>query len=305
MQQRTFILFFTLAAAASGLFYLFPGAAAELKGWIVPLLGIIMFTMGATLEFEAFKDVFRRPGAIILGVLLQFLLMPLIAYLLITLIAMPPEIALGMILVGASPGGTASNLITYLARGNTALSVTMTSVSTFTSFIMTPFLVWFYLDKTIDLDVTAMVFSVLKIVILPVVLGMASARILGERRRIFETAAPHLSMGAIAMIIGIIIGLNHDNFQNVFGTLVVAVMLHNGLGLLLGYGIARLAGFDSVTARTVAIEVGMQNSALAVVLATKFFTPAAALAGALFSVWHNISGIIGSYLWNNRRKTVS
>jgi BASS family bile acid:Na+ symporter len=302
MQKRSLLLFFTLATLSSGYFYLEPDAAHTLKGWIVPLLGIIMFSMGATLEFDAFKDILRRPGAVLLGVLLQFLFMPLIAFLLLEAIAMPPEIAIGMILVGASPGGTASNLITYLAKGNTALSVTMTSFSTLASFVMTPFLVWLYLDKAIDLNVTAMVLSVLKIVIIPVLLGMVSAKLLGQGRRIFESAAPPLSMGAIALIIGIIVGVNHDNFQNIFGTLLLAVVLHNGIGLSLGYGFARLAGFDSVTARTVAIEVGMQNSALAVVLATKFFTPAAALAGALFSVWHNISGMIGSYLWN-RHKT--
>lgn len=305
MKKRTILLFFAVTALFSTLFLVDPDGAVSVRGWIVPLLGLVMFTMGATLDISAFREVFRRPGAILLGVGLQFLLMPLIAFLLIKSIALPPEIAIGMILVGASPGGTASNLVTYLARGNTALSVTMTAVSTFVSFAMTPFLIWLYLGRSVEMDTSAMVLSVFKIVIVPVLLGMVSARFLGSRRRLIEAAAPALSMGAIALIIGIILGLNHDNFQNIFGTLLLAVILHNGSGLLLGYGLTRLAGFDRVTARTFAIEVGMQNSALAVVLATKFFTPAAALAGALFSVWHNISGMIGAYLWNRRSTTDS
>lgn len=302
MEKRTLLLFFAATALSGCFFYLCPDAAVTAKSWIVPLLGLVMFTMGATLDMAAFVKVFKQPGAILLGIVMQFLLMPLIAFVLIKTIDMPVAIAIGMILVGASPGGTASNLITYLSGGNTALSVTMTAVSTFVSFILTPFLVWFYLDKTIDLDTGGMMLSVLKIVIIPVLLGMLGARFLGNRRRLVESAAPYLSMAAIALIIGIILGLNHDNFQNIFGTLLVAVILHNTIGLMLGFGIARLAGFDRITARTLAIEVGMQNSALAVVLATKFFTPAAALAGALFSVWHNISGMIGAYLWN-RHKT--
>ena len=301
MAKLTILLFFATAAMLGFLFYHTPAAAVEMKSWIVPLLGLVMFTMGATLEFRAFRNVLVRPKALLLGTFLQFLLMPLIAFILISIFPMPPEVAIGMILVGASPGGTASNLITFLSRGDTALSVTMTALSTLVSFVMTPFLIWFYLDKTIDLDLAAMMLSVFKIVIIPVLLGMVLARFLGDRRRLVERVSPHLSMGAIALIIGIIVGLNHDNFQNIFGTLLLAVILHNGIGLALGYGITRIAGLDSVTARTIAIEVGMQNSALAVVLATKFFTPAAALAGAIFSVWHNISGMIGAHLWNQNK----
>lgn len=303
MEKRLILAFFILTGSVSLFFYNTPETAQAFKAWIVPLLGIVMFTMGATLEAAAFTAVLRRPVPLLLGVLLQFLLMPLIAFLLVRIIAMPPEIAVGMILVGASPGGTASNLITYLSKGNTALSVTMTAVSTFASFIMTPFLIWFYLDRSVELDLAAMILSVFKIVIIPVLLGMAAAKLLGSRKQLFEKAAPGFSMGAIALIIGIIVGLGHENFQKIFATLLLAVALHNLLGLYLAYRITLWFGFDTVTARTVAIEVGMQNSALAVVLATKFFTPAAALAGALFSVWHNISGMIGSYLWN-RRKTV-
>jgi len=300
MERHVLILFFISTALSVSIFYYAPYFAGDLKSWIVPLLGIVMFAMGSTLEFREFAKVLRHPRTLWLGVFLQFTLMPFIAFLLIRLIHMPHEIAIGMILVGASPGGTASNLITYLARGNTALSITMTAVSTLLSFFMTPFLVWLYLDASIALDMAGMVLSVLKIVIFPVLLGIIAARLLPKSRVILNHTAPYLSVTVIALIIGIVIGLNHANFQTFFATLLAAVILHNLLGLFLGYRIARISGCDSQTARTIAIEVGMQNSALAVVLATKFFTPSAALAGALFSVWHNISGMAGSYLWNKK-----
>ena len=202
-----------------------------------------------------------------------------------------------VVLVVNSPGGTASNVVCYLAKGNVALSITLTAVSTLLSVLLTPLLCWLYMDVSIQVPVWPMLLSILKIVFAPVLLGILLNHYFHAALRPLQHLFPLISVVAIVWIIAIIVALNQPRFTELGVVLVVAVMLHNAFGLLGGYAIGRGLGYDKVTSRTLAIEVGMQNSGLAVALAVKFFSPVAALPGALFSVWHNLSGSLLAAVW--------
>ena len=268
---------------------------------IVPLLMLIMFGMGLSLSWENFRRVFKRPRVIALGVVLQYSLMPLLAFAIGIALQLPQELLVGLVLVGACPGGTASNVIAYLARADVALSVAITFASTLVAVVATPLLTWVYLGERIPVPIDGMLISLLQIVLLPVTVGCflntRFARQLAPLRDVF----PLVSVAAIVVVIGIIVALNQGNIAEAGMAVFMAVMLHNALGLVGGYGIARLLRLDPQTARTLAIEVGMQNSGLGVALAIKHFTPLAALPGALFSVWHNLSGSLLASFW--RRST--
>jgi len=267
------------------------------KPAIMPLLALIMFAMGLTLKVADFKRVMTQPLVVVIGVVLQFGLMPLLAWLIATLLELEPMIAVGLILVGACSGGTASNVMTYLAGGNVALSITMTAVSTLLAVFMTPWLSWLYIDTVIDVPIWAMFKSILLLVILPVAAGVFFNRVLSRFIRPILTICPMIAVLAIVFIIAIVVALNHSRMAELSWLIVLAVALHNVSGLALGYWVARLVGYSSVIARTLAIEVDMQNSGLAVALALNFFTPLAALPGAIFSIWHNISGSMFATLW--------
>jgi BASS family bile acid:Na+ symporter len=294
-------LFPLWALLVTALAYAFPGGFVPLKDAIVPLLGVVMFGMGMTLTAASFREVLRRPWVVAIGVGLQFLLMPAIAWALTTGLALPTAVGAGLILVGSCPGGTASNVICYLARGDVALSITLTTVSTLASVVATPLLTWAYVGAEVPVPVIPMLLDVLKIVIVPVLLGVLVNTWLHRRLRAIEHGFPAVSVVAIVLIIGVIVALNRDRFADLAGIVVVAVMLHNLLGLAGGYGLARLLGLDERTCRTVSIEVGMQNSGLGVALAVQHFTPVAALPGAVFSVWHNLSGSLLAGYWRVRR----
>jgi len=269
---------------------------------IVPLLGVVMFSMGMTLTIEDFRRVFIRPGIILLGILLQFIFMPLLAWLLGVIFQLPVMLLAGLVLVGSCPGGTASNVICYLARGDVALSITMTSLSTILAVILTPWITWLYIGEMITVPVLLMILSILKIIILPVILGIIvnqyAGRYLGKLKKCF----PPMSVLAIILIIGIIVALNQPRLSGLFLPVIFAVILHNILGMLVGYLLPAGLGLDAKICRTMAIEVGMQNSGLGVALANSYFSPAAALPGALFSIWHNISGAVMAAFWSARHK---
>lgn len=284
------LLFPVAAILASVAAYQFPGLFTPLKPGIVPLLGLIMFGMGMTLTVANFTEVLRRPRIVALGVAMQFLIMPLLAWLLSNAFGLSPIWLIGMMLVGASPGGTASNVICYLARGDVALSITLTTVSTLLAVFLTPFVTWAYLGTRVPMDPFAMMLSIAKIVLLPVMAGVLINRFWHARLHRIHTLFPWISMTAIVMIIAIIVALSRDQLPTIGATLLAAVALHNLLGLALGYAIPRALGLDTRLSRTLAIEVGMQNSGLAATLASKFFGPASALPGVLFSIWHNVSG---------------
>ena len=267
---------------------------------IEPLLGVVMFGMGVTLTPGDFGAVLRTPWLVAFGVGLQFGLMPLLAFLLAKLLALSPELAAGLVLVGSCPGGTASNVICYLARADVALSITLTLVSTLLAVVLTPLLTELYAGRRVDVDVAGMMLAIARVVLLPVALGVAARRLLGTRIGALERIFPLLSVSAIVVIIAIVVALSAAQIRALTGLLALAVVLHNGLGLLLGYTLARIAGLDEARCRTLAIEVGMQNSGLGVALAVRYLTPLAGLPGALFSIWHNLSGSALAALWGRR-----
>lgn len=277
--------------------WLEPPLFAPYRSLIVPLLALVMFGMGLTLTLDDFRRVLERPALIALGVLLQYGCMPLFAWLVALALHLDPLLLAGMILVGASPGGTASNVICYLANGDVALSITLTAVSTLLSIVLTPLLCLLYIEASVEVPALDMLLSILKIVVAPVVAGIVLNRYFHRHLRVVEHWFPLVSVVAIVWIIAIIVALNQPRFGELGLLLVLSVVLHNALGLAAGYLVPRLLGLDRRISRTLAIEVGMQNSGLAVALAIKFFAPLAALPGAVFSIWHNLSGSMLAARW--------
>lgn len=277
-----------LGALVGGL--IFPDAAAPLLSGVNYALMVIMFGMGLTLTLPDFAVVARRPWPIILGVLLQFIVMPLSALFVTWAFHLDPALAVGVILVGCAPGGTASNVVAYLAKGDVALSVAMTSVSTLLSPLVTPILTKYLAGQYMPVDAPAMAKSIMMIVFIPVVLGLIVRRLMP---RFVATVLPALPWMSVLGISYAVLGLVGASSERILsgGLLVLAVVIvHNALGLGLGYGVARISGVGESAARTTAIEVGMQNSGLAAGLGAQYFTPEAAVPGAIFSVWHNVSG---------------
>lgn len=291
------------ALAGAWLAYLYPAIFTDLKPAIVPLLGLVMFGMGMTLSGSSFLTVLRRPVTVGLGVALQFLLMPLAGWLLTLLFQLPVQLAIGVILVGCSPGGTASNVICYLARGDVALSITLTAVSTLLAVVATPLLTLLYAGQTVPVPVLDMLLSILKIIILPVAGGVLLNHFLHRQLAPLARLFPVISVAAIVLIIAIIVALNHAQLGRLGGAVAGAIVLHNGLGLLGGYWLPRMFGRSERECRTLAIETGMQNSGLAVALAVKYFSAGAAVPGALFSIWHNLSGSLIAAYWSRRSAT--
>jgi len=277
-----------------------PGPLAACRPAILPLLGVVMFGMGAGLRLENFVAVLRRPVPVILGLGLQFLMMPLAGWLLALLAGLPPQLAAGMILVGCSPGGTASNVICYLARGDVALSITLTACSTLLAVLATPLLMLLYAGETVAVPALEMLQTIFWIIFLPVTLGLLLNHLFHRSLAGVRQVFPLLSVFTIVFIIAVIVALNREQLADVAAVLLVLVVLHNLAGLAGGYWIARWMGQDRRICRTIAIEVGMQNSGLAVALAVKYFSAAAALPGALFSVWHNLSGSMLAGHWRRR-----
>lgn len=280
----------------------YPELFRSYETWIVPLLSVVMFGMGLTLHLSDFSYVLQMPRLIFAGIALQYTIMPLTAVVLSDLMELDPVLTAGMILVGTCPGGTASNVICYLARGNVALSITLTAVSTFLAIILTPALTAELVSKTIDVPVLDMLLSILYMVIIPVSAGVLLNHVAGKILKPVRLVFPLLSVIAIVFIIAIIVSLNAQQVHQIGATVLIAVMLHNSAGLFLGYFSSRLLGYSPTECRTLAIEVGMQNSGLAVALAIKYFTATAALPGAIFSIWHNLSGSILAGFWSSREQ---
>ncbi len=266
----------------------------ETLTWVGPyvswMLGIVMFGMGMTLKVEDFQRVLQHPREVAIGVAAQFIIMPLVALALVKVFALPPELAIGVILVGTCPGGTASNVIAYLARGDVALSVSMTMTTTLLAPIVTPALTYFLAGAWIDISFMSMMISIAQMVLAPVILGLLVHHFMAETTQRIMPAMPLVSVVCIVLLVGCVVALSASKLATVGLTMAVIVILHNAFGLALGFIAARLLHLDSRKARTVAIEVGMQNSGMAASLAVMYFNPAAALPGAIFSVWHNVSG---------------
>ena len=293
-------LFPLWALLCSAFAYGFPAPFVELKPAIVPLLGLVMFGMGVTLTTDNFLAVFRRPLTVLLGICLQFGLMPLIGWTLGHTLQLPVQVRAGLILLGSCPGGTASNVICYLARGDVALSITLTAVSTMLAVFVTPILTRVYAGQMIAVPIGEMLLSILMVVLVPVLAGLTLNHYQRRRLARIKHLFPALSVGAIVLIIAVIVALNRDQFGILGGRLASAVVLHNLIGLSSGYALAQLVTRNRRQARTLAIEVGMQNAGLAVALSLKYFSAMAALPGAMFSVWHNLSGSLLASWWARR-----
>ena len=289
-----------LVLAAAVVALIVPDTFSGIKPTVInPLLGVIMFGMGMALRLDDFKIVFSRPKDVVIGCVAQFTVMPLLAMALSMVFALDEALAVGVVLVGCCPGGTASNVITYLAKGDLALSVGMTATSTLLAPLLTPLLVWLLAGKSVDVDVAGMLLSILWVVILPIVAGLV-VKVLWPKFTDRATAyLPALSSLAIAFIVLIIIAANAQKLLMGGMVIIVVVMLHNLCGLSLGWLIGRLLRLSDAKRRAISIEVGMQNSGLASSLATLHFAayPMATIPGAVFSVWHNISGAIIARLY--------
>jgi len=287
-----------LLAAVVSLWW--PASFAWIDTWVInPTLGVIMFGMGLTLSPHDFRMVMSRPKDIIIGCLAQFTVMPLLALALTWAFSLPKELALGVILVGCCPGGTASNVITYLAKGDLALSVGMTATSTLLAPVLTPLLVWLMAGTMVDVDTVGMLLSIVYVVIAPIVIGLLCQRFLPKITQAIVPYLPALSSIAIALVVCIVVSHNASRLLVGGMIVVLVVVLHNICGLGLGYLIGRLLGLAEAKKKALSIEVGMQNSGLATSLATLHFAayPLAAIPGAVFSVWHNISGAIAAYFY--------
>jgi BASS family bile acid:Na+ symporter len=289
---RIALLFPLWAGALALVAYAAPGLFTPAAGAIVPLLVLIMFGMGLTLMPADFARAVAHWPVVLLGLALQFGLMPLAAWAIAGAFDLDPSLTLGMILVGSVAGGTASNVICFLAGGDVALSITLTSVATLVSVVATPVLTWFYAGAQVPVPVSSMLVSIAEIVVLPVVAGMVVNRLIGNHWPNRDGWCALGSSAAIGIVIAIIVALNAAAIARLGLLVLGAVVLHNMVGLGAGYLAGRLAARDERVARTLAIEVGMQNSGLAVALAQQYFAAAAALPGAVFSVWHNVSGAV-------------
>lgn len=295
-----------LVLAVALLALVFPSVLQQIRVTVINyLLGVVMFGMGLTLNLQDFKIVFSRPRDVIIGCLAQFTIMPLLAWGLTRLFMLDEALALGVVLVGCCPGGTASNVITYLAKGDLALSVGMTGVSTLLAPFITPLLTWALAGKSINVDTVGMLLSILWVVILPILVGLIVKWLWPKFTEKTTDYLPALSSVAIAFIVAIIISANANKLMAGGLVIVVVVMLHNICGLSLGYLIGTLLGLSEAKKRAISIEVGMQNSGLASSLATIHFAayPLATIPGAIFSVWHNISGALVAYLYRKKSTT--
>ena len=275
--------------------------------WVAPhisaMLGIIMLGMGMTLHWQDFSHVLRHPRDLGLGLVVQFGCMPLLAFALCHVFALPPELAMGMILVGTAPGGTASNVLTFIARGDVAFSVAMTAAATLVSLLLTPPLTWLLGGVWVPVDMGGLFWSIVKIVLVPVLLGLLLHHF---QRGLVDRLMPFLPLASALVITLVIAGIIAVNAQNILSAgpaIVAAVIAHNLLGLAVGWFAACRLRFAPPRRRALAIEIGTQNSGLATALALAHFTPAAAIAGALFSVWQNISGALLSNFWATRPVT--
>jgi len=292
-----------LVLASALLALAFPEVLGHLKTSLInPLLGVIMFGMGLTLKAEDFRVVFSRPKDVIVGCLAQFTVMPLLAFALSRVFSLNEALTVGVVLVGCCPGGTASNVITYLAKGDLALSVGMTATSTLLAPVLTPLLVWLLVGETVDVNVAGMLLSILWVVILPIVLGLLVKRLWPRTTERATAYLPALSSVAICLIVMIVIAANAGKLLSGGWIIVLVVMLHNILGLAVGYLIGVLLKMTPAKRKAISVEVGMQNSGLASSLATLHFAayPMATIPGAVFSVWHNISGAIIARIYSRK-----
>ena len=294
-----YMAFIVLIVAALALFA--PGTCLWVQtSWVNYLLMIVMFGMGLTLKLEDFKLVFTRPKDILIGCVAQFTVMPLLAFALGKIFGLDAALLAGVILVGTCPGGTSSNVITYLSKGDVALSVGMTSVNTLLAPLLTPAITYLLLRTTVTVDPVSMFLSIIKVVIIPIALGFVINKLFGKVTQKLVKVLPTISVIAICLIVAAVVSHNSEKIMTTGLVVFAVVILHNLLGYACGFGIGRLLHMSVPKTKAISIEIGMQNSGLATSLAGTAF-PELAMAtvpGAIFSVWHNISGAILANIYN-------
>lgn len=294
-----YMAFIVLIVAALALFA--PGTCLWIQtSWVNYLLMIVMFGMGLTLKLEDFKLVFTRPKDILIGCVAQFTVMPLLAFALGKIFGLDAALLAGVILVGTCPGGTSSNVITYLSKGDVALSVGMTSVNTLLAPLLTPAITYLLLRTTVTVDPVSMFLSIIKVVIIPIALGFIINKLFGKVTQKLVKVLPTISVIAICLIVAAVVSHNSEKIMTTGLVVFAVVILHNLLGYACGFGIGRLLHMSVPKTKAISIEIGMQNSGLATSLAGTAF-PDLAMAtvpGAIFSVWHNISGAILANIYN-------
>lgn len=302
MLERFNFLFPVWALILSAFAFYLPTTFIQLKPSITYLLALVMLGMGITLKPNDFIRLGSLKIIICVGLLLQFSVMPFAAWIISHSFNLSIPLLTGMLLVGACPGGTASNVICYLAHGNVALSIALTCFSTMLAVVLTPVLTWIYIGHSVEVPVLNMVLTVLKVVVLPIAIGVAVNYWYGKKIKAVIQIFPSISIIAICIIIAIIVAINQSKLQSIAALVLLAIILHNVIGLASGYIVSYVLGYDKKTSRTLAIEVGMQNSGLAVALATEYFKPLAAVPGAIFSIWHNLSGSLLASVWSRKPK---
>lgn len=289
-----------LVVIAGVLGFFTPDTFTPLAPTITWALGVVMFFMGLTLTLPDFARIARRPWIGVLGVVTQFIAMPLLGLLVVTVFQLPADIAVGVILVGCAPGGTASNVVTYLAKGDTALSVSITTLSTLLAPVLTPLLTLWLAGSYMDVPFWSMFVSICQTVLVPVIIGVIVRVAASTFVDKISPVLPWLASTAIAYIVAIVVAGSADSIATAGILVLLAAVTHNVLGLGVGYGVAAACRLDTPTRRALSFEVGLQNSGLASTLATTYFSPLAALPGAVFSVWHNVSGALLASIFARR-----
>lgn len=260
-------------------------------------LGVIMLGMGLTLPVEELSDILKRPYRAFIGAILQYGVMPLVGFIASKIFSLPDPLAVGIILVASCPGGTASNVITYIARGDLALSVSMTAISTILAGVFTPFLTYILAGNRLDVDITGLFISTVQVVILPVAVGAGLNRFLPGLSSRVKEIFPFIAVVIIVLIVSSILGQGRQAVLEAGGALLIAIFFLHMSGFILGYVISRFLS-DEKTARTISIEVGMQNSGLGVVLArNNFADPLTAIPSAISSILHSVLGSILAWFW--------
>ncbi|OXS68533.1 sodium transporter [Lysinibacillus sp. KCTC 33748] len=287
--SNTFAIWVLLFAALA---FFIPSGFSWIGAYITTLLGIVMFGMGLTITVADFKEVLTRPKDVTVGVVGQFLIMPTLAFLLVKLFNLQPEIAIGVILVGCCPGGTSSNVMTFLSKGDVALSVTVTSITTLLAPIVTPGLIYLFASEYIDVAPSALFMSIVKVIIIPIALGFIVQKFFNKQAKASVKVMPLVSVVAIVAIVAAVVAGNQQKIAETGLIIFAVVVLHNCLGYFIGYLFGKIFGMNLAKKKAIAIEVGMQNSGLGASLAVAHFSPLAAVPSAIFSVWHNISGPI-------------
>ncbi|RIY31536.1 sodium transporter [Psittacicella melopsittaci] len=291
--NKTFSLWIVFFATVA---YLWPQYFTFFLPYMTYGLGLIMFGMGMTLTFKDFALVLTQPKAVIVGCCAQFTIMPLSAYFLAVGFNLPPELAAGLILLGACPGGTVSNIMTYVARGNVALSVTMTSICTLVAPVVTPTIFFLLASQWLEISPWGMFRSVVEVILFPIVLGIVIRLFFKRQVNYIVQGLPVVSFACIAAILTGIIAINSDNISRTGVLVFFLVVVQNAVGFALGFVVSRVLRLDLYDSKAISIEVGMQNSALGVALANAHLTPIAAIPSAVAALWHNVAApMLASY----------